>query len=73
MGREGSGEIVCWEQIVLGGWNKGRGREGIEGRIVRHSLANLDDDSDRLCGLVVRVSGDRYRGPAFDSRRYQIF
>jgi hypothetical protein len=28
---------------------------------------------DRLCGLVVRVSGHRYRGPGFDSRRYQIF
>ena len=28
---------------------------------------------DRLCGLVVRVSGYRYRGPAFDPRRYQIF
>jgi hypothetical protein len=27
----------------------------------------------RLCGLVVRVSGYRYRGPWFDSRRYQIF
>ena len=29
--------------------------------------------SDRLCGLVVRVSGYRYRGPGFDRRRYQIF
>ena len=29
--------------------------------------------SDRLCGLVVRVSGYRYRGLGFDSRRYQIF
>jgi len=28
---------------------------------------------DRLCGLVVRVSGYRYRGPGFDRRRYQIF
>ena len=29
--------------------------------------------SDRLYGLVVRVSGYRYRGLGFDSRRYQIF
>ena len=29
--------------------------------------------SDRLCGLVVRVSGYRCRGPGFDPRRYQIF
>jgi len=28
---------------------------------------------DRLCGLVVRVSGYRYRGPEFDPWRYQIF
>jgi hypothetical protein len=27
---------------------------------------------DRLCGLVVRVSGYRSRDPRFDSRRYQI-
>jgi hypothetical protein len=26
---------------------------------------------DRLCGLVVRVSGYRYRGPGFDSRHYK--
>ena len=26
---------------------------------------------DRLCGLVVRVSGYRYRGLGFDSQRYQ--
>jgi hypothetical protein len=29
--------------------------------------------SDRLCGLVVRVPGYRYRGPGFGSRRYQTF
>jgi hypothetical protein len=29
--------------------------------------------NDRLCGLVVRVRGNRSRGPRFDSRRYQIF
>jgi len=28
---------------------------------------------DRLCGLVISVSGYRYRGPGFDPRRYQIF
>ena len=28
---------------------------------------------DRLCGLVVRVSGYRYRDLGFDSQRYQIF
>jgi len=28
---------------------------------------------DRLCGLVVRVSSYRYRGPGFDPRHYQIF
>jgi hypothetical protein len=29
--------------------------------------------TDRLCGLVVRVSGYRSKGPGFDSRSYQIF
>jgi hypothetical protein len=28
---------------------------------------------DRLCGLVVRVSGYRSRGPGIDSQPYQIF
>ena len=28
---------------------------------------------ERLCSLVVGVSGYRYRGLGFDSRRYQIF
>jgi hypothetical protein len=30
-------------------------------------------ESDRLCGLVIRVSGYRYRGLGFDPGRYQIF
>ena len=29
--------------------------------------------NDRLFGLVVRVSGYKYRGLVFDSQRYQIF
>ena len=40
--------------------------------IINNLLSGLDD-TDRLCGLVVRVSGYRYRGLEFDSRRYQIF
>jgi hypothetical protein len=37
--------------------------------ILRHSRTVFD----RLCGLVVRVSGYRSRGPRFDYRPYQIF
>jgi len=36
-------------------------------------FTSLIPHNDRLCGLVVRVSGYRYRGPGFDPRRYQIF
>ena len=38
-------------------------------------LEKNDDECilDRLCGLVVRVSGYRYRGLGFNSQRYQIF
>ena len=36
-------------------------------------LAPIATKGDRLCGLVVRVSGYKYRGVGFDSRRYQIF
>jgi hypothetical protein len=34
---------------------------------------SISSSQDRLCGLVVRVSGYRSRGPGFDSRRFQIF
>ena len=36
-------------------------------------FGSVSSPLDRLCGLVVRVSGYRYRGPGFDPRRYQIF
>ena len=41
--------------------------------IVSYQLATQKTLLDRPCGLVVRVSGYRYRGPGFDPRRYQIF
>jgi hypothetical protein len=36
-------------------------------------LLRWTHSSDRLCGLVVRVSGYRSRGPGFDSQPYKIF
>ena len=41
--------------------------------MVRFYECGGEEPEDRLCGLVVRVSGYRYRGLGFDSRRYQIF
>ena len=38
-----------------------------------HKISKSSHDRDRLCGLVVRVSGYRNRDLGFDSRRYQIF
>ena len=42
-------------------------------KIIVTSITTFRCIIDRLCGLVVRVSGYRYRGPGFDPRRYQIF
>jgi hypothetical protein len=39
----------------------------------RASVPSYVKQYDRLCGLVVSVSGYRSRGPVFDSRRFQIF
>jgi hypothetical protein len=39
---------------------------------VWRKLYNEEPRVDRLCGLVVRVSGYRSRGPGFDSHCYQI-
>ena len=41
--------------------------------MLRQYFQMYQNNVDRLCGLVVRVSGYRYRGLGFDSRRYQIF
>jgi hypothetical protein len=42
-------------------------------RLLISQILALNSLRDRLCGLVVRVSGYRSRGPGFDSRPYQIF
>jgi hypothetical protein len=67
------------------GRSEGRGigtREGYETCVNFFLSENLEErshfgglgvDGDRLCGLVVRDSGCRSRGPGFDSRRFQIF
>ena len=51
----------------------GRTRLRWEGNVNIDLKGIVHVDWDRLCGLVVRVSGYRYRGLGFDSRRYQIF
>jgi hypothetical protein len=43
-----------------------------ENRALR-AIFGPKEEVDRLCGLVVRVSGYRSRGPGFDFRRFQIF
>ena len=50
----------------------GRKQEEDKNTIIADKDSNLIEGV-RLCGLVVRVSGYRYRGLGFDSRRYQIF
>jgi hypothetical protein len=48
-------------------------RIGIELDTVIFFPLDLTAFIDRICGLVVRVPGNRYSYPGFDSRRYQIF
>jgi hypothetical protein len=38
-----------------------------------HFSPASEEVKERLCGIVVRVSGYISRGPGFDSRRFQIF
>jgi len=61
------GDILCFCMSELRRLPK---TEQIQGFIINASLYGF---MDRLCGLVVRVSGYRYRGPGFDPRRYRIF
>jgi hypothetical protein len=44
-----------------------------ESMVQRRIFGTKRDEIDRLCGLVVRVTGYRSRGTGFDCRRYQIF
>jgi hypothetical protein len=38
-----------------------------------YSKIHIGKYLDHPCGLVLRVLGYRFRGPKFDSQRYQIF
>ena len=42
-------------------------------QVSKAHIAEYKYSLGRLCGLVVRVSGYRYRGPGLDSRHCQIF
>ena len=61
-------------EVLVGNLNANVRRECIF-RLINgnKNLTYITLNRDRLCGLVVRVSGYRYRGLGFDSRRYQIF
>ena len=73
-----AGLTVTWQILIwlfLHKWFKGLNRILVSAVEV---LATITYNfyccvCDRLCGLVVRVSGYRYRGLGLDSRRYQIF
>jgi hypothetical protein len=43
------------------------------GQYVHVYIQRCVSEDTLLCGLVVRVSGYRSRGPGFNSRRFQIF
>jgi hypothetical protein len=53
------------------GWGGNRDKERSMKKIEKYE--HLGRKFDRLCGLVVRVFGNRSRSPGFDSWRYQIF
>ena len=56
-----------------GGGGGGGGSSSSSSSNIATIISSSSLTIDRLCGLVVRVSGYRYRGLEFDSRRFQIF
>jgi hypothetical protein len=51
----------------------GHERGGYNAESLMYIYLLSERNYDRLCGLVVRVSGYRSRGPGYDSRPCQIF
>jgi hypothetical protein len=45
----------------------------MNGLLSNRIIIIIDLQPDRLCGLVVRVLGYRFRGPGFDSQALQDF
>ena len=62
------------KDVCMGCHSERRHWVNYDGRVtMNNNNSNNNNNNDRLCGLVVRVSGYRFRGLGFDSRRYQIF
>jgi hypothetical protein len=68
--------LLASEALVIGDWGLEM-KNKIELRkwkiVTSQHLWHVQQNIDRLCGLVVRVPGYRSRGPGFYSQRYQIF
>ena len=60
-------------QLTIGHAARAADCRRVESPRAKKNFVGTQRSIDRLCGLVVRVSGYRYRGLGFDSRRYQIF
>jgi hypothetical protein len=57
---------------LKGSYEPSKSSSGV-GDIQLSAYAEVIQEWDRMCGLVVRVPGCRPRGLGFDFRRYQIF
>jgi hypothetical protein len=55
---------------VTGDWRKLHNEE-LHNLYSSPNIIRMIKEGARLCGLVVRVSGYRSRGPGFDSQPYQ--